>query len=84
MDHAPRMTVEQIRALKARMDFVSKRMEAEEADTPADPVRNREIAEALAVSAWARGWRPEHDPERAAEKIRILKLLHGSSVRSTT
>ena len=76
------MTVEEIRALKARMDLVSKRMETEEMDTPVDPVRNREIAEALAVSAWARGWRPQHDPERAAEKIRILKLLHGSSVRS--
>ena len=76
------MTVEEIRALKARMDLVSKRMETEEMDTPVDPVRNREIAEALAVSAWARGWRPQHDPERAAEKIRILKLLHGSSVHS--
>lgn len=76
------MTVEEIRALKARMDFVSKRMETEEMDTPIDPARNREIAEALAVSAWARGWRPQHDPERAAEKIRILKLLHGSSVYS--
>ena len=74
------MLAEDIRALKARMDFVSKRMEAEEADTPVDPVRNREIADALAVSAWARGWRPEHDPERAAEKIRILALLHGSAV----
>lgn len=83
MNATQRMTVEEIRAFKARMDFVSKRMEAEEADTPADPVRNREIAEALALSAWARGWRPRHDPVRAAEKIHDLKLLHGSSVHST-
>ena len=76
------MTVKEIRALKARLDFVSKWMETEEMDTPSDPARNREIAEALAVSAWARGWRPQHDAERAAEKIRILKLLHGSSVHS--
>lgn len=77
------MTVEQIRALKARMDLASARTDREEAETPHDPVRNRAIAEALAVSAWARGWRPQHDPERAAEKIRILKLLHGSSVHPT-
>lgn len=76
------MTMEEIRALKARMDLVSKRMEIEEMDTPINPARNREIAEALAVSAWARGWRPQHDPVRAAEKIRILKLLHGTTVHS--
>ncbi|MFN0163754.1 MAG: hypothetical protein ACKVQQ_21180 [Burkholderiales bacterium] len=79
---APEMTVEQIRSLKARLDFVSRRMEAEEADTPVDPVRNREIAEALAVSAWQRGWRPAHDSERAAEKMRVLRLLHGSGLHS--
>ena len=72
------MTVEQIRAFKARMDLVSARIDREEAETPHDPVRNRAIAEALAIHAWMRGWRPQHDPERAAEKIRVLKLLHGA------
>lgn len=80
MSAIPLMTPEAIRSWKARLDWVSARIEREEAETPHDPVRNREIAEALALSAWARGWRPQHDPERAAEKIRTLKLLHGSSV----
>lgn len=82
MDHAPRMTVEQIRALKARMDLACARIEREEAETPYDPVRNRMISEALAIYAWERGWRPQHDPERAAEKIRALRLLHGTAVRA--
>lgn len=72
------MTPEAIRAWKARMDLASARIDREEAETPHDPVRNRMIAEALAISAWEQGWRPEHDPERAAEKIRVLKLLHGA------
>ena len=79
----PLMTPEAIRAWKARLDKVSSYMEAEEAATPLDPVRNRAIAEALAVSAWERGWRPQHDPERAAEKIQTLLQLHGHRVRST-
>ncbi len=82
MNAIPYMSVEEIRALKARMDFASKRIEAEAEQTPADPVRNREIAAALTQCAWERGWRPHHDPERVAEKIRILKLLHGSSLQS--
>jgi hypothetical protein len=77
------MTHEALRAWKARMDLVSKRIEAEEADTLHDPVRNREIAEALAIHAWSCGWRPQHDPERVAEKIRVLKLLHKTSVRTS-
>ena len=79
---APKMTPEAIRAWKARLDKVSSYMEAEEAATPLDPVRNRAIAEALAISAWERGWRPQHDPERAAEKIEALKRLHAASARA--
>ena len=78
----PSMTPEAIRAWKARLDKVSAYMVAEEAATPLDPVRNRAIAEALAVSAWERGWRPQHDPERAAEKIEALKRLHAASARA--
>lgn len=81
MSAIPYMSDEAIRALKARMEYASKRIEAEQAATPVDPVRNREIAEALAQCAWERGWRPHHDPDRAAQKISILKLLHGSSVQ---
>ena len=77
----PKMTRDEIRAWKARMDMVSAYMEAEEAATPLDPVRNRAIAEALALSAWERGWRPKHDPLRAAEKIQTLLRLHGHAVR---
>lgn len=77
------MTDDEIRALKARMEYASKRIEAEQADTPVDPIRNRMIADALAVSAWERGWRPQHDAERVAEKISILRRLHGSTVQST-
>ena len=77
---APKMTPEAIRAWKARLDMVSATMEAEEAATPLDPVRNRAIAEALAISAWERGWRPKHDPLRAAEKIQTLLRLHGHTV----
>ncbi len=55
MDDAPRMTVEPIRAWKARMDLASARIDREEAETPHDPVRNRMIAEALAIYAWERG-----------------------------
>ena len=80
MSPIPQMTPQAIRAWKARLDRVSARMEQEEAKTPHDPVRNRAIAEALAIDAWIRGWRPQHDPERAAEKIRVLKLLHGTAV----
>ena len=76
------MTHEAIRAWKARMDLASARIDREEAETPHDPVRNRVIAEALAISAWERGWRPEHDPERVAEKIRALRLLHGTAFRT--
>ena len=82
MSAIPHMSADEIRALKARMDLVSTWMEAEEAATPVDSVRNREIAEALAVSAWERGWRPQHDAERAAEKMHTLKLLHGSFIQS--
>ena len=78
----PSMTPEAIRAWKARLDKVAAYMEAEEAATPLDPVRNRAIAEALAVSAWERGWRPQHDPERAAEKIKTLLQLHGQPIHS--
>ena len=82
MSPIPQMTPEAMRAWKARLDRVSARMEQEEAETPHDPVRNRAIAEALAVDAWMRGWRPQHDPERVAEKIHALKLLHGTTVRA--
>lgn len=75
------MTPEAIRAWKVRMDLASARIDREEAETPHDPVRNRAIAEALAIDAWMRGWRPQHDPERVAEKIRALKLLHGTALR---
>lgn len=78
----PKMTHDEIRAWKVRMDMVSARMEREEAETPLDSVRNRAIAEAMALSAWERGWRPQHDPERAAEKIRFIKLLHGTAVHA--
>jgi hypothetical protein len=76
------MTPEAIRAWKVRMDLASARIDREESETPHDPVRNRAIAEALAVDAWMRGWRPRHDPERVAEKIRALKLLHGTALRT--
>ena len=82
MSADPPMTPAAIRAWKARMDLAAARIEAEEAETPHDPDRNRMIAEALAVEAWTRGWRPRHDPERAAEKIRVLRLLHGTAVRT--
>ena len=49
------MTVEQIRAWKARMDLASARNDGEEAETPHDPVRNRMIAEALEWLASANG-----------------------------
>lgn len=78
----PQMTPEAIRAWKARMDLAFARIDREEAETPHDPVRNRMIAEALAIDAWARGWRPQHDPERVAEKIRALRLLHGTAFRA--
>lgn len=82
MSTSPQMTPEAIRAWKARMDLASARIDREEAETPHDPVRNRMIAEALAISAWERGWRPQHDPERVAEKIRVLKLLRGTVLRA--
>lgn len=81
MSATPQMTPESIRAWKARQDLASARIEREQAETPHDPLRNRAIAEALALDAWARGWRPQHDPERVAEKIRVLKLFHGTAVR---
>lgn len=80
----PQMTPEAIRAWKARMDLAAARIDREEAETPHDPVRNRMIAEALAIDAWMRGWRPQHDPERVAEKIRALRLLHGTAFRPSS
>ena len=77
-------TSEAIRSWKARLDLANARIEREQDETPHDPVRNRAIAEALALEAWARGWRPQHDPERVAEKIRVLKLFHGTAVRVPT
>jgi hypothetical protein len=82
MDAIPRMSRDEVRAWKARWDFVSARMDAEESETPHDPVHNRMIAEALAIDAWMRGWRPRHDPERVAEKLLALKRLHGTAVRA--
>ena len=49
------------------MDLASARIDREEAETPLGPVRNRAIAEALAVDAWMRGWRQQHEPEHAPE-----------------
>ena len=82
MGMTPQMTPEAIRAWKARMDLAAARIDREEAEAPHDPVRNRMIAEALAIDAWMRGWRPQHDPERVAEKIRALRLLHGTAFRA--
>ena len=84
MSTASQSKSEAIRAWKARLDLASARIEREQEETPHDPVRNRAIAEALALDAWTRGWRPQHDPERVAEKIRVLKLFHGTAVRVPT
>ena len=74
------MTPEVICAWKVRMDLASERIDREKAETPHDPVRNRAIAEVLAVDAWMRRWRRQHEPERVAGKIRALKLLHGTAL----
>lgn len=83
MNQTASTNAEQIRAWKARMDFAAARIEREEAETAHDPVRNRVIAEALALCAWERGWRPQHDPERAAEKLCALRRLHAIAVHPT-
>ena len=78
MSPIPQMTPEAMRAWKARLDRVSARMEQEEAETPHDPVRNRAIAEALALDAWARGWRPQHGLARVTQRWIAICWLSSS------
>ena len=80
MSAIPDMSIEEIRALKVRMDFVSACIALEDSGAATDTLRERAIAEALAMEAQSRSWRSGIDRERAAETIRALKLQRSTRI----